>query len=95
MKIEANITNGRLQMKFSIYPDELKDIDYPDEDYQFRVKWSYDPDYSPKEGLNSQYCFELQKRTTGDWVDITNDLTKRDFAKIVHLIQENDHDDIL
>jgi hypothetical protein len=82
-------------MKFDIFPDELQDIDYRDEDYELRVKWSYDPDYSPKEGLYDKYCFELQKKINGIWVDITDDLTDRDIAKILKFIKENDRDDIL
>jgi len=75
--------------------DELKDLKLPETEWDLRVKWSYDSDYSPKEGLNDKYCFELQKKTNGSWVDITDDLTDRDFAKILKLIKENDHDDIL
>ena len=48
-------------MKFDLCLDELRDLKLPEAEWDLRVKWSYDPDYSPKEGLNDKYCFELQK----------------------------------
>ena len=82
-------------MKFDVCLDELRDLQLPEAEWNLRVKWSYDPDYSPKEGLNDKYCFELQKFIDGKWVDITDELSSFDFAKIVRLIEENDNDDIL
>jgi hypothetical protein len=38
---------------------------------------------------------ELQKFADGKWVDITDELSSFDFAKILRLIEENDNDDIL
>lgn len=82
-------------MKFDLCLDELRDLQLPETEWELRVKWSYDPDYSPKEGLYKKYEFDLQKFADGKWVDITDELSSFDFAKIVRLIEENDNDDIL
>ena len=82
-------------MEFEICLDELQDLDLPEQDWHLRIQWSYDPDYSPREGLYDKYCFELQKHTPDGWVDITDELTHRDYAKILDLVEENDNDDIL
>jgi hypothetical protein len=82
-------------MKFDVCLDELKDLKLPEAEWDLRVKWSYDLDYSPKEGLNDKYCFELQKFVDGKWVDITDDLSTEDYATILNLIEQNDDDDIL
>ena len=82
-------------MKFDLCLDELRDLKLPEAEWDLRVKWSYDPDYSPKEGLYQKYDFVLQKLVDSKWIDITDELSNFDFAKIVRLIQENDDDDIL
>ena len=82
-------------MEFEICLDELQDLDLPEQDWHLRVQWSYDPDYSPKEGLYDKYCFELQKHTSDGWVDITDDLTAKDTSTILKMIEGNDNDDIL
>ena len=82
-------------MKFDICLDELRDLQLPEAEWNLRVKWSYDPDYSLNEGLYQKYEFELQKFVGDKWVDITDELSSFDFAKIVRLIEENDNDDIL
>ena len=82
-------------MKFDICLDELRDLQLPEAEWNLRVKWSYDPDYSLNEGLYQKYEFELQKFVGDKWVDITDELSSFDFAKIVRLIEENDSDDIL
>jgi len=87
--------NREAYMKFDVCLDELKDLKLPETEWDLRVKWSYDSDYSPKEGLNDKYCFELQKFVDGKWVDITDDLSTEDYATILNLIEQNDDDDIL
>ena len=82
-------------MEFEICLDELQDLDLPEQDWHLRVQWSYDPDYSPKEGLYDKYCFELQKHTSDGWVDITDDLTAKDTSTILKMIEGNDNDDFL
>lgn len=82
-------------MEFDVCLDELRDLQLPETEWELRVKWSYDSDYSPKEGLYQKYEFELQKFVGDKWVDITDELSSFDFAKIVRLIEENDNDDIL
>jgi hypothetical protein len=82
-------------MEFEICLDELQDLDLPEQDWHLRVQWSYDPDYSPREGLYDKYCFELQKHTSDGWVDITDDLTAKDTSTILKMIEGNDNDDIL
>jgi hypothetical protein len=81
-------------MEFEICLDELQDLDLPEQDWHLRVQWSYDPDYSPREGLYDKYCFELQKHTRDGWVDITDDLTDKDTFTILKMIEGNDNDDI-
>jgi len=82
-------------MQFDICLDELRDLQLPESEWDLRVEWAYDPDFSPKEGLYSKYVFELQKQVGKQWIDITDELSHFDYAKIVRLIEENDNDDIL
>ena len=82
-------------MEFDVCLDELRDLQLPEAEWNLRVKWSYDPDYSPREGLYDKYCFELQKHTPDGWVDITDDLTAKDTSIILKMIQGEDNDDFL
>lgn len=81
-------------MEFDICLDELRDLQLPETEWDLRVVWSYDSDYSPKEGLYKKYEFELQKLVSNTWIDITDKLSDFDFAKILRLIREKDNDDI-
>ena len=86
--------NREAYMKFDVCLDELKDLKLPEAEWELRVKWSYDLDYSPDEGLNDKYDFALEKYVDGKWVDITDDLSTEDYCTILNLVGQND-DDIL